>query len=171
MTDKEVDTLPDDPAQLKEMLKDSCHEIERLKYRLALLQRAQFGTRSERVAEEQPTLFDLGSEDVAEVEEPAAEKQQPPLPKRSGHGRRRLPAELERTRIEHELPESQRACPDCGGQRVVIGWQTSEQVEYEPAKLYVIEHARAKYACSHCQEQVAVASKPAQPIEKGLAAP
>jgi transposase len=109
MTDKEVDTLPDDPAQLKEMLKDSCHEIERLKYRLALLQRAQFGTRSERVAEEQQTLFDLGSEDVAEVEEPAAEKQQPPGPKRSGHGRRRLPAELERTRIEHELPESQRA--------------------------------------------------------------
>jgi transposase len=171
MTDKDVDTLPDDPAQLKELLKDSCHEIERLKYRLAVLQRAKFGPRSERAVEDQPTLFDLGSEDVAEVEEPAAEKQQPPQAKRPGHGRRRLPAELARTRIEYKLSESEQSCPCCGQQRLILGWQTSEQVEYEPAKLYVLEHARAKYACRHCQEQVIVAGKPSQPIEKGLAAP
>ena len=158
-------------AELKELLKDSCHEIERLKYRLAVLQRAKFGPRSERVTEDQPTLFDLGSEDVAEVEESADKTPQPPQSKRRGHGRRRLPAEFSRTRIEHELPESQRACPDCGEQRVIIGWQASEQVEYEPPKLYVIEHARAKYACRVCEEQVVIAEKPAQPIEKGLAAP
>ena len=176
MTDKDVDTLPDDPAQLKAMLKsvinDSNFEIDRLKYRLALLQKSRYGPRRERHADDHPTLFDLGSEDVPEgdvaIDESPAEDRPA---KRRGHGRRKLPADLPRQRIEHELSEGERACPCCGERRQRIGWTTSTQVEYEPAKLYVIEHARAKYACHACEEQATVAEKPPQPIDKGLAAP
>ncbi len=52
-----------------------------------------------------------------------------------------------------------------------FGEETSEQLEFIPASLLVIEHVRFKYACQHCQEQVAVADKPPQPIEKGIPGP
>jgi transposase len=62
--------------------------------------------------------------------------------------------------------------------RHVIGRETSEQLEFVPAKLTVIEHVRLKYACRACEQeaaeggpQIATAEKPLSPIEKGLAAP
>jgi transposase len=54
---------------------------------------------------------------------------------------------------------------------VQIGEEVSEQIEYQPAEFYIIEHVRPKYACKHCEGQVVVADKPSQPIEKGLAGP
>jgi transposase len=44
-------------------------------------------------------------------------------------------------------------------------------LEFVPAALRVIEHVRLKYACRRCQKHVAVAGKPAQPIERGLPEP
>jgi transposase len=62
--------------------------------------------------------------------------------------------------------------------REMIGDEKSEQLDYEPAKLSVIEHVRLKYACRACEQaaaeggpQIATAEKPLAPIEKGLAAP
>lgn len=62
--------------------------------------------------------------------------------------------------------------------RQVIGSETSEQLDYEPARVKVIEHVRLKYACKACEAkaaptgpQIVVAAKPFWPIEKGLAAP
>ncbi|QDV34420.1 Transposase IS66 family protein [Tautonia plasticadhaerens] len=52
-----------------------------------------------------------------------------------------------------------------------IGEETSEQLDYRPASLFVVEHVRFKVACRHCQGHVAVAAKPPQPIEKGLPGP
>jgi len=52
-----------------------------------------------------------------------------------------------------------------------IGEEVSEQLDYRPASLFVVEHVRIKVACRHCQGHVAVAAKPAQPIEKGLPGP
>ena len=49
--------------------------------------------------------------------------------------------------------------------------ESSEQLEVVPARLMVIQHDRVKYACPSCKENVAVAAKPPQPIEKGLPAP
>jgi transposase len=88
-----------------------------------------------------------------------------------GHGRRPLPADLPRERRVHEVPPDQRACPGCGRDRVPIGEETSEQLDYRPASLFVVEHVRVKVACRHCQGHVAVADRPPQPIEKGLPGP
>jgi transposase len=78
----------------------------------------------------------------------------------------------------HDLAEAEKPCPCCGTLRVRIGQETSEQLEYEPAKLYVLEHVRPTYACPACSArtaengpQITTASKPLQPIEKGLAGP
>lgn len=174
MTDTDVERLPDDPRRLKGLLKDSIHEIERLKFQLALAQKARFGRKSERHAPGTPTLFDLGNEDAAETETTAeSEPVVATTPAASvPRGRRRpLPRTLPRERVEHRLPDEALGCPCCGQRRALCGWITSEQLEYVPAKLYVLEHARAKYACRNCDEQVIAASKPAQPIEKALAGP
>ena len=87
------------------------------------------------------------------------------------HGRGALPADLPRKRIEYALSEEERKCPECGTLREEIGEETSEQVDYEPASVMVLEHVRKKYACKCCQGEVVVADKAAQPIEKGLPGP
>jgi transposase len=111
----------------------------------------------------------------AALPEPTPEE---PRTAKNGHGRRRLPTDLPRQKIVHDLPEDEKPCPCCGKMRHVIGQEISEQLDYVPAKLTVIEHVRLTYACRHCEQttaeggsQVITADKPASPIEKGLAAP
>jgi transposase len=62
-------------------------------------------------------------------------------------------------------------CPCCGKTRKKIAEELSEQLEYMPASLHVLEHVRFIYACCDCEEYVVTAPKPPQPIEKGLAGP
>jgi transposase len=96
----------------------------------------------------------------------------------NGHGRRRIPASVERQQVIHDLPEEEKPCPCCGKMRHVIGRETSEQLDYVPAKVIAIEHVRLKYACPECEKkaaeggpQITVAELPLAPIDKGLAAP
>jgi len=89
-----------------------------------------------------------------------------------------LPDDLPRERRIHDLPDEEKPCPCCGTMRTLIGEETSEQLDYEPAQVKVIEHVRLKYICEECEKtaaedgpQIATAEKPLAPIEKGLAAP
>ncbi len=54
-------------------------------------------------------------------------------------GRKPLPADLPRIRIEHSLPESEQRCV-CGCERTVIGEESSEQLDIIPAKIQVLVH-------------------------------
>jgi len=98
--------------------------------------------------------------------------------RRVRRGRRNLAAfeNLPVTRKEHDLPDDQKRCPCCGEMRQRIGQETSWQVEFIPGHFERIEHVRFKYACQHCEQNaenpnIALADKPAQPIEKGMAGP
>src|SRR6202007_200500 len=71
----------------------------------------------------------------------------------------------------HDLTEAEKACPDCGHMRVRIGEQTSRQLDYQPASLFVIEHIRPTCVCGHCHAHALTAAKPAQPLDKGLPGP
>ena len=76
----------------------------------------------------------------------------------------------------HDLPEQDKPCPCCGTLRERIGQETSWQIEYVPASFERIEHVRLKYACPHCEPngdnpRIALADKPLQPIDKGMAGP
>ncbi|SAK61097.1 transposase IS66 [Caballeronia glebae] len=69
----------------------------------------------------------------------------------SGHqkrGRKPLPADLPRTRIEYDLPEDQKVCPCCQGAMHRMGEQTCEQLHIH-VKASVLQHVRFKYACRH----------------------
>jgi transposase len=187
--------LPDDPDTLKAMirellalLKDRDRELDGVRLRLDQLLRRLYGPKSERSRPDQPGLFDDPDEpDPIDPPAAAAEPANPGAPRRGGrHGRRRLPADLERRRLVHDLPDDDKVCPCCHEPRVVIGEQTSEQLDYHPAKLFVWQHVRLSYACPSCLAKaidpvpegeseppalIVTAPKPPQPIDKGLPGP
>lgn len=172
--------LPNDPALLKELVSQQHSTIESLTSKLAQLEhyvaqlvRARFGPRSEKLDPNQLALFELIGEASEESVPTVAPIVETPVKEhvRHGGGRSVLPADLPRERIEHDLSEAEKQCPGCGQLRERIGSETSEQLEYVPAQLKVIEHVRWKYACRACQEHVAVAVPAAKPIERGLPGP
>ena len=147
-------------------------DIEQYRRRIDWFTRRLFGRKSEKIDAATLDLFGAGEDTAAEEEEkiPEPETKMRPAP-RSGHGRKPLPRDLPRERREYDLSEAQKVCPECGETRQRIGEDVTEQLEYVPASLFVIEHVQFKYACKHCQGGVAQAEKPAQPIEKGLPGP
>jgi transposase len=173
--------LPDDLAlcheiirQQADTIRESRRRIEQLEHQVELLLRRQFGPRRERVDPDQLRLFT----DDATEDDPRTTAEEPPGPELAKprrywrrRGRQRLPEDLPRTRVEYALSPEELPCPDCGRPRVKIGEETSEQLEYVPSSLQVLVHARFRYACRECQEHVALADKPPQPIDKGLPGP
>lgn len=134
------------------------------------------GKTRERIDPDQLLLFELGEleklieEQAAEAEAEHNEKRRSRKKKR-GHGRGTLPEHLPREEVIYELPEEDRLCPIDGRPMPAIRYETSEQLDCEPAKLKVIVHKRAVYACpeKHDEAALVTAPKPPQPIEKGLA--
>lgn len=179
---QEVELLRAQRQQLLEQQKHKDRTIDQLQHQLQYLLRRLFGRSAEKLDPKQLQLFntllnELAPSTPAPVSTP--ESAPPPVARStSGHGRRRLPASLPRQKVIHDLPEEQKPCPCCGKLRHVIGQEVSEQLDFVPAKLTVIEHVRLKYACPACEAQAAetgpqirTAEKSLAPIEKGLAAP
>ena len=81
-------------------------------------------------------------------------------PKRKGHGRKPLPKDLPRRRVEHTLPEAARLCPCCAEPCAKFAEDVNEQLDYKPASLFVWQHVRFKYACQKCHDHVTVAPAP-----------
>jgi transposase len=176
---------------------DSCHSLIRelletlrqqglligsMQHQLERLLRRRYGRSSETIDPDQLLLFAadiLAGADAApaSLPRPGPEADPPPRPapaaqpKRKGHGRKPLPAHLERRRVMHDLPPDQLTCPDCGGCRQAFGEEIREQLDYIPASLVVIQHVRPKYACKACQAHVVIADRLPEPIEKGLPGP
>ncbi len=148
---------------------------ERLEHYIEQLLRSKYGPRSERVAPNQLPQFDVDGEQSPDASPPGdAERQDAVVVRehrRRGGGRQALPDHLPRETVEHDLSDDEKCCPECGEQRQRIGCERSEQLEFVPAVLKVLEHVRWKYACRCCQEHVAVAAPPSKPIEKGLPGP
>jgi transposase len=151
----------------------------------ALLRRLQRKPRDDWPAD-QPGLFpEMQSPELTPEPPPPPAAAAPPEPeateatgpskkKNKGHGRRSL-AELLKSlplqRREHVLTEAELLCPCCGRPRRKIGEQTSQQLEYIPAKLVCVQHAQFTYSCPHCPEHIVTTPKPPQPIDRGLAGP
>lgn len=89
--------------------------------------------------------------------------------KRKRGCRKPLPENLERQVIKIELPESELET-ESGQKLVIIGWETSEKLSYEPAKVSVIEYHRAKYGFSS-GDYVKTAPPVHSVIPKGIATP
>jgi transposase len=177
---REVELLRAERVELLEQIRQKDRELESVQHQLQALLRRYYGRSSEKMDPNQRLLFE-DLIDKAIPERPAdddGDDQVPPPRRRKGHGRRRLPSNLPREKVIHDLPEEEKPCPCCGALRHIIGKETHEQLDYIPAKVKVIEHIRLTYGCPHCEKnvspdgpQIVTANKPLQPIEKGLAAP
>ena len=195
-------TLPDDAAVLKSLVAQLFAELQSrdgrisdLEHRLSLLLRKLYGNKSEKLDPRQASLFDLlataaeaqaavteqaspmAAGDNSPDETPAATsttKQQP------GHGRRRLPDQLQRREVLHDLTDPEKEALGGVANLVVIGREVTEQLEWEPSCLYVIRHVQLTYArrqllpesgLTLAEQNVVTASKPPQPIAGGLPGP
>ena len=177
---QQTELLRAERAELLRQLKQKDRELESVHHQLQALLRRYYGRSSEKMDPNQRLLFeDLIDKAIPEM--PADDDADAPVvPARQGkgHGRRRLPSDLPREKVIHDLPEEEKPCPCCGKLRHIIGKETHEQLDYIPAKVKVIEHIRLTYGCPQCEQnaspdgpQIVTANKPLQPIEKGLAAP
>jgi transposase len=154
-------------------------DVRELQRRLQLAQQqaaelsATVAEQSRKLQQQEQTILDLLAALRGKQRDRQQQENAPARRKRRGHGRRVLPDHLPREEVLHELPESQRLCPRDGQPMQVIRYEESQQLEYEPAKLKVIVHKRAVYACPtrHDEATLVTAPKPPQPIDKGLPGP
>lgn len=179
---------------LAEQLEHSRRELEQLSARLEQVERSRnerialleeenrwlkqqlFGRSSEKrsVAEVSPyqgRLLFNEPEALEAVADTAAETVRIPAHERKKRGRKRIPAELPRIEVIHDLPEAEKICPHDGTALERIGEESAEQLDYVPAKLQVIRHVRPKYACPCCKAGVRIAPVPAQLLPKSKASP
>ena len=164
----DAEHLPNDIATLKGMvlellasLHDRDRNIEGLQHRIHLLLHRLYGPRSERFDPNQLLLFVEMAAGQDKAQEAPTEPPVPSKPQRRcrPHGRRRLPENLPRESRHHELSEAERVCPNCGKVRMDIGTDRSEQLDYRPASLFVIEHFVHKYVCPCCSRRPAPAQE------------
>ena len=125
---------------------------------------------AEQAAAESEETDDVEAAPIADTGLPDAEK---PEPKK--RGRKPLPEDLPRERIEHDLPEDHKACPCCRNRMHRMGETVSEQLHIEVTAT-VLQHVRFKYACRHCERTalhtpIVIAPMPAQPLPGSVATP
>src|SRR5690606_32240485 len=121
--------------------------IDLLTHELAMLKRFRYGKRSEQLHAEQASLLEESIDaDLAALEielealqSPAPERKSSAPPKRAP-----LSADFPRTDIHHEPDDTTCAC---GCQRVRIGEDISEKLDYTPGVFTVERHIRGKWVC------------------------
>jgi transposase len=112
--------------------------LESLHQQLLNLRRLHFGATSEKLSG-QPELFQQTQELPVPPQDTITVSYE-----RQRRGRPSLPKDLPRERVDYDLSDAEKAEFDALER---IGEEVSETLEYTPAKLIVIEHVRAKYAC------------------------
>ena len=150
--------------QVKNLHAEKQHLIEQ--FRLA--QQKQFGASSEGHLA-QGDLFNEAETEL-DVEPEVAESVATSV--KIKPVRKKLPADLPRETIVHDIEEKTCAC--CGNALHQMGDERSEKLEFIPAQVKVIEHVRLKYSCRRCEKEgtstpVKIAPAPPSPIPKGIA--
>ena len=187
MESMDAKALPDDINLCHNLIRDlfaslGTYEkrVERLQHTLEQFIRDRYGRKSERLEDIDPELLLPFMQDYVQQQAQAKEEEKSDSQKetekqkitytRNKPKRKKLPEDLPRDTIEYDLDEAEKICDCCGESLQRIGAETSEQLDYIPSSLRVIEHVRFKYACKHCEQKVVTADKARQPIEKGLPA-
>ena len=118
-----------------------------------LSQRKQFGSSSERSPEQLfiENMFNEAEDQATKLLEPTIEEITYKRKKRVGKRKEDLEG-LPVERIDYELPESERGCPECGEIMNDIGATTRSELEIIPAKVVHKEHVTHAYACAKCNK-------------------
>jgi transposase len=128
-------------------------------------------TKSEKINPNQASLFDEAEQPKLEEKILSHEEEitVASYKRQANVGRKGLPVELLRVARVYDLSEEEKQC-DCGCKLTHIKDEKSEQLEIIPAKIYVIEHVRKKYACKKCQSTIKLAKQPVAPIPRSIVA-
>ncbi len=143
-----------------QLLKEKTKELEfmnaLLSDRLALAQRKQFGSSSEKYAEgyEQMDLFNEAEQEAdPNAAEPEMEEIHPKSYKRkkpTGKKEEDLSAFETTEVIKHKLEGNDRFCPECGTKYKVVTTETVKYLKFIPARFEVVEETTYVYACPKC---------------------
>ena len=159
-------------SELLEIIAQQSQYIDTLAEMLRIYRYRQFGNKSEKISAEQLGIFDEADlpkniDAIAAADEAihiaAHDRKKSP-------GRKPLPEHLPREQRIYDLSEDEKVCA-CGHEMKHIKDEKSEQLEIIPAKVFIVEHLRKKYACKHCEETIKLAAMPAQPIPRSIAGP
>jgi transposase len=174
MSDATVTTqnLPDLIAEKDARIAELEALVKYYEAQLRLAKHKQFGASSEKgVLPDQLGMFDE-AETTAAPKQPEPELEEVTYHRRKRSGKREedlssLPVET----IEHDLPESERVCPDCGNALHVMAHDVRRELTIIPAQIKVTEHKRAVYSCRSCEkhnDHVPVVKAPMpEPVIKG----
>ncbi|MCP4552969.1 MAG: IS66 family transposase [Bacteroidetes bacterium] len=151
-------------------------EIKILNEQIQCLRDKLFGKKTEKISRDdgQLSLFDIPEPECPLLEDPVETKVTSHTRKKKG--RKPLPANLPRIEVIHELSEEERQC-GCGCLKTYSGQEVSEQLDFIPAKVQVIQNIRYKYACKNCEgveddgPTISIARMPEQMIPKSMATP
>lgn len=153
LTLPDVENLPDDLASLKtlfletfktfqETLKDKDEAIERLRHQLYLAAKHRFGRKSEKISDDQLSLYlkeiegtlnALARAQHANKPSPEKEMETITYSRKKGHGRNNLPEDLPRVRMEHPCPKRRKPAVNAMGpcprweRRYAPPWNTSRR--------------------------------------------
>src|SRR5271167_10728 len=130
--------------------------IAHLKLEIEKLQRALYGSRSERKARlleqmelQLEELEAAANEDELAAEKAAARTQTVQSFQRKRPARKPFPAHLPRERVVIPAPEN---CPCCGSSRLAkLGEDVTETLEVIPRQWKVIQTVREKFSCRACE--------------------
>lgn len=168
---------------LKERNKILEQENNFLREQFKLAKARQFGASSEKSPDQFDWLFNeaetIEDAEKTEVQEDIitdAVVTETTVATQKKTGRKPLPKDLPRETRIIDVAEADKVCPCCKGDLHRIGEEKSEQLEYIPANLKVIETLRPKYACRQCEKNnattpIIIAPVPASPIPKSMATP
>ena len=142
--------------------KDQCittleRENRVLREQLAWLKKQIFGAKSERIVDlaEQPLLTNLELGDQGPPSEPEQEEvsyKRRKAKRNQGVDTISFPDDLPVKRIEIDLPEEEKVCPETGEPLVCIGSEISRKLARKAEQFYIIEYVRPKYASKAAPE-------------------
>jgi transposase len=175
-------TLPEDPVLLQGIVRELLttvqgqrRRIDQLEHRLDQLLKRLYGPRADKLNPDQLDLFGEGPPPdpvppAPPPDPPAAESS--PRKTKPGHGRRALPTNLRRVRVEVDVPAAEKLA--VGGTWVKIGEEVSERLDFTPSTLFVRQTVRPKYVVRFGDgrpDQLRVAELPPEALPKAMAAP
>ena len=149
-------------------------ERDALKAELEAFRRWAYDRRTERIVEskDQLHLFELpvGESRLEEIEGDPFDDSPSPNRKKRRSRKDRL-AHLPQRRIELDVPDEEKHCDTCGGEKGKIGEDERRVLHYQPAVLEVHVHVLPKYACSCCRDGVVSPPPPERVLPRSIAGP
>jgi len=161
----EYESLKSQNAELKQ-------KVDWLMEQFRLSKKKEFGQSSEKSEYMQINLFNEAEATCdANVPEPELTEIKRHYRKKAKEVPDRLPEDLPVETIEHDLPEDERDCPECGCKMHVMGKDVRRELKLIPAQAVIVEHVRHVYACRDCEKDaygVPIVKAPIdEPVIKG----